>query len=355
MLKRRILVSGAMALVLCIVGFAGASGGAQGTLARTNPNAGPHKKPTRTPVPTATRTAVPSPTATGTAPAPTPTSTSTSIKTVFVIVEENKNWSSILGSSSAPYINNTLLPQASYATQYYNPPNLHPSEPNYLWLEAGTNCFSDTGCITDDNPPSSHATSSTAHLVTLLNNAGISWKAYQEGITDGTCPVTSSGEYAVKHDPFMFFKDVTSTTAYCTSHVRSYGDLAGDLANNAVGRYNFITPNLCDDGHDSCSPTNNPVKQTDNWLSTAIPTIMQSQAYKDGGAIFITWDEAASGDGPIGMIVLSPLAKGGGYNNAVHYTHSSTLRTMEEIFHVSPYLGDAANATDLSDLFSTFP
>jgi phospholipase C len=274
---------------------------------------------------------------------------------VFLIVEENHNWSSIYGSSSAPYINNTLLPQASYATQYYNPPGLHPSEPNYLWLEAGTNCFSDTGCITDDNPPSSHATASTAHLVTLLNNAGISWRSYQENITDGTCPLTDSYPYATKHNPFVFFTDVTSSTAYCTSHERSYADLGTDLANNTVARYNFITPNLCDDGHDSCSPTKDPVKQTDNWLSTEVPKIMQSQAYQNGGAIFITWDEGESGDGPIGMIVLSPSARGNGYHNAIHYTHSSTLRTMEEIFHVSPMLGDAANATDLSDLFTTFP
>ncbi len=326
-------------------------------MARSNPGANPHKKVTRTPIPSPTRTAVPSPSPTRTLPTATPTGTSTSssIKTVFLIVEENHNWSSVFGSSSAPYINNTLLPQASYATQYYNPPNLHPSEPNYLWLEAGTNCFSDTGCITDDNPPSSHATNSTAHLVTLLDKAGVSWKAYQENITDGSCPVASSGLYAVKHNPFMFFTNVTSNSTYCTSHERSYSDLSGDLANNAVARYNFITPNLCDDGHNTCSPENDQVKQTDDWLSTAIPTIMQSQAYKNGGAIFITWDEGEGGDGPIGMIVLSPLARGHGYHNAIHYTHSSTLRTMEEIFHVSPYLADAANATDLSDLFSTFP
>jgi hypothetical protein len=55
------------------------------------------------------------------------------------------------------------------------------------------------------------------------------------------------------------------------------------------------------------------------------------------------------------MIVLSPKAKGGGYKNTIHYDHSSTLRTIEEIFHVTPLLGGAANATDLSDLFASFP
>jgi uncharacterized protein (TIGR03437 family) len=74
------------------------------------------------------------------------------------------------------------------------------------------------------------------------------------------------------------------------------------------------------------------------------------RAYQDGGVLFITWDEAVSGDGPIGMIVLSPFAKTN-YFNSVYYTHSSTLKTVEEIFGVTPLLGDASNAADLSDLF----
>jgi hypothetical protein len=83
---------------------------------------------------------------------------------------------------------------------------------------------------------------------------------------------------------------------------------------------------------------------------------VNSQAYKNGGALFITWDKGANGsDGPIGLIVLSPAAKGHGYSNTLHYTHSSTLRTLEEIVGVSPYLGDAAKATDLRDRFTTLP
>ena len=107
--------------------------------------------------------------------------------------------------------------------------------------------------------------------------------------------------------------------------------------------------------HDSCKPTRNPIKQGDTWLSQNIPAILNSAAYKAGGAIFITWDEAATGDGPVGMIVLSPFAKGSGYSNTIHYTHGSTLRTFEEIFGVTPLLGDAANQTDLKDLFTVFP
>ena len=250
-------------------------------------------------------------------------------------------------------INNVLLPMASYCGQYYNPPGLHPSEPNYLWLEAGTGFG-----ITNDNDPSMNHQSSTHHLVTLLRNAGISWKTYQEDISGTYVPLTATNAYAPRHNPFVYFDDVTGTnnpnSAYGIAHIRPYGELAADLTNNAVARYNFITPNLCNDMHDSCAPLYNRLRQCDNWLAAQVPQILNSTAYRSGGALFILWDEAIIGDGPIGMIVLSPLARGGGYFNNIHYTHSSTLRTFQEVFGVTPLLGDAANATDLSDLFSRF-
>ncbi len=267
-----------------------------------------------------------------------------SSSTVFIILMENHNWSSIKGSANAPYINNSLLPIASYAEQYYNPPATHPSLPNYLWLEAGTGFG-----ITNDNPPSSNQQTTTNHFVTSLRNNATSWKTYQENITGTTCPTTDSYPYYVKHNPFAYFTDVTSSG--CITVMRPFTELATDLMNQTTSRYNFITPNICNDMHDSCAPTNNSVKQGDNWLAQNVPTILQSAAYQNNGLLIITWDEAASGDGPIGMIVLSPLARGGGYHNSVHYTHSSTLRTFQKIFGVTPFLGGAATATDLSDLF----
>jgi len=115
-----------------------------------------------------------------------------------------------------------------------------------------------------------------------------------------------------------------------------------------------ITPHLCHDMHNTCAPLNDPVLQGDTWLSTEVPKILASQAYRNNGVLFITWDEGDSGDGPIGMIVLSPKGKGGGYSNTIAYDHSSTLRTVQEIFGVTP-LGRAATATDLRDLFVSFP
>jgi len=275
---------------------------------------------------------------------------------VFLILMENTDWSSISGSASAPYINRKLLPIASHAEQYYNPPNMHPSLPNYLWLEAGTN-FN----ILNDNAPSQNHQSTTSHLVTMLEAAGISWKTYQEdegsGGFDGTyCPTGFDGNYYdVNHNPFVYFTDISNNSTRCHDHVRPYSEFATDLVNNRVPRYNFIVPDLCHDMHEniSCSQSNR-IRFGDTWLSTEVPKILASQAYLNNGVLFITWDEGASGDGPIGMIVLSPKAKRG-YSNTIAYDHSSTLRTLQEIFNVAPMLRGAANANDLRDLFVSFP
>ena len=277
-------------------------------------------------------------------------------QTVFLIVMENSNWSQIKGNKDAPYINTVLLPIAAYASQYYNPPQLHPSEPNYIWLEAGTNF----GITNDDSPAINHQ-SSTRHLVTLLYQKGIPWKSYQEDISGTVCPLTARGLYAPKHNPMVFFDDVTDTnnphSTYCIEHIRPFSELATDLKHNAVAGYNFITPNLCHDMHGNwrCFFSNR-IRNGDNWLAKNVPLILNSPAYTAGGILFITWDEGSEGsDGPIGLIVLSPRVKGGGYTNTIHYTHSSLLRTIQEIYGVTPLLGDAAQATSLSDLFVTFP
>ncbi len=276
------------------------------------------------------------------------------VKNVFVIVMENHAWSSIVGNPSAPYINNTLLPIASHARAYYTPPGLRPSLPNYLWMEAGTNFG-----ISDDNNPSINAQSTTSHLVTQLAAAGVTWKSYQEDISGADCPLIPINAYAPRHNPVVYFTDVTNnndvSSAYCIAHVRPFSELVTDLGNNTVPNYVFISPNLCNDGHNPCAPLNDPIAQTDIWLQTNLPMLLNSQAYKNAGAIFITWDEAEgnAGDGPLGMIVLSPFAKGNGYSNTVHYTHGSLLRTVQEIFGVSPLLGDAANQSSLSDLFQS--
>lgn len=277
-------------------------------------------------------------------------------QTVFLIFMESIPWSQIKGSSSAPYMNTVLLPQASYCSQYYNLHNNSGfnSEPTYLWVEAGTNFG-----ITDDNLPSVNHQSTTNHLVTLLKNLGISWKAYEEDISGTYVPLTNTNSYVPRHNPFVFFDDVTGTNnpnyAYGIAHIRPYGELQGDLNSNTVARYNFITPNLCDDMHTSCSPLNNQVSQGDTWLSTEIPKIMASAAYSNNGVIFITWDDGSANGVPIGLIAVSPMAKGGGYNSTVAYSHSCLLRTIQEMLQATPLIRDAANVTNLSELFNSAP
>jgi hypothetical protein len=273
----------------------------------------------------------------------------TNVQTVFVIVMENQNWARIFGDTNCPYINNTLLHLASRAERYFTPTNLHPSEPNYIWLEAGTNFG-----IRDDGLPAINHISSTNHLVTLLENAGITWKTYQESYIGGTDPLTNNYPYVARHNPFVFFDDIATNQARLTNHFRPYSELSPDLQANNVARYNFITPNITNDMHDAASVLSSPRRQGDDWLAREAPKILASAAYTNNGALFILWDEGDNNisDGPIGLLLLSPLAKFRGYANHVHYTHSSLLRTLQEIFGVGPLLGDAAQATDLEDLFA---
>jgi hypothetical protein len=275
------------------------------------------------------------------------------IKTVFVIIMENHNWTgdgnlSIFQNPAAPYINNVLLPASSYASNYNNPPGMHPSLPNYLWLEAGSNFG-----VLNDNGPDVNSQSTSQHLVALLEAANISWNSYEERATQGVCPMNADW-----HDAFGFFDDINQgldpNSAQCAAHVHPYSQFLTDLAANQQAQYNFIIPNLCDQMHKSCQG-GNPIAQGDTWLSQNVPAILGSQAYRSGGALFLLFDEAHKGDGPIPLIVLSPFAKGHGYTNSIHYNHGSTLRTVEEIFGVTPLLGDAANESDLSDLFTVFP
>ena len=362
------------------------------------------------------------------------------IKTVFVIAMENHNWTQpanqftgniqqIYQNPNAPFINSLvngtafalvdgsvvrISDQVSYATAYHNVlatpsgnnPHIHPSEPNYLWAEGGTNF----GVLNDNDPYTGGTNQNTsAHLSALLARAGKTWKSYQEDIdlasSNGqltntplpedqwTVPLTSfsgvfgSGlnafngsnqyNYAAKHNPQVFFSDTNggndSTPANPLS--KQYAPLQQfftDLANNTVADYNWITPNQYNDMHTTLAAgykglTGDPAKirQGDDFLNQVIPVIMASDAYKNHGAIIIWFDESESdgvaGDNAddfnhtVGEIVISSRAhqnvNGIPYASPLNYTHSSDLLTMQEIFHAGPVVGDAVNATDLSDLF----
>jgi hypothetical protein len=366
------------------------------------------------------------------------------IKTVFVIAMENHNWTQpanqftggiqqIFQNPNAPFINSLvngtafavingrvvrISDQVAYASNYHSVlatpngtnPHIHPSEPNYLWAEAGANF----GVLNDNDPfrvPGGTNQDTTQHLVTYLTQAGKTWRSYQEDTdltTVGgqltnvplprdqwTVPLKSiSGtfapgsfnqfngsnqfNYAAKHNPQVFFTDSNGGNDATPANplAQQYAPLQQlftDLANDAVADYNFISPNQFNDMHTTLAAgykglTGDPAKilQGDDFLRQIIPVIMASRAYKEHGAIIIWWDESeqdgVAGDNPddfnhtIGEIVISSRAhknvNGVPYASPLNFTHSSDLRTMQEIFRTGgPFLGDAANAIDLSDLF----
>jgi hypothetical protein len=367
------------------------------------------------------------------------------IKHVFVIALENHNWTQpvtvtggiqqVYQNPNAPFINSLvngtavayingrqvdISKQVAYATAYHNVlateggdnPHIHPSEPNYLWAEAGTNF----GIFNDADPYPSNVQNTTQHLSGLLQRTGKTWKSYQEDIdlatsngsfinlplpeSQWTVPLVSQGgkfssgsylneyndtdqyNYAAKHNPMVLFTDTNGGDDLTTSnplrfHYAPLQQLAFDLATNNVADYNWITPDQYNEMHsglsagfDGLTGDAAQIRAGDNAVGRLVPMIMASKAYQQGGAIILWWDEAEGdepGDNPddfthtIGEIVISSLAHenedGLPYASSVDYTHSSDLRTMQEIFHVkarggsSPYLGDAANANDLSDMF----
>ena len=379
---------------------------------------------------------------------------------VFYIYMENHNWTQpngnvtapgatsgnlstiqqVYGNAAAPYINSLVTPgnpnaaQSSYASQYFNvlanpagSVSIHPSEPNYIWQEGGTNF----GVLNDNQPYGSGGTNqnTTQHLTGLLQLNGVTWKSYQEDIdlatsggtvnhpsgtnaqsgtvaaqslwtvplnnfsgtsTNYTNPYNQSHQYdfGVKHDGSLFFTDTNGGNDITTANAlrlqyAPLQQLATDLTNNTVARYNIITPDQFNDMHTALTGGYTSVingqhytgdsaniRQGDDFLAQVVPLIMASQAYQNNGAIVIWNDETESqGGGDTGTnnlshtimeIVLSPLAKGNAYNSTLSYTHSSDVETLQQLFGVGPdqgisYLGqttsDTAGNRTLSDLF----
>ncbi|MCU1474569.1 PKD domain-containing protein [Amnibacterium sp.] len=271
---------------------------------------------------------------------------------VFVVMMENTDWSAVKGNPDFPYVNGTLLPNYASADDYNT--GLHPSLPNYVELEAG-----DTLGLTDGSYlPTDHSVATTAHLTTQLSGAGFDWRYYAENLPGGgaTCNVSDPGTpYSEDHNPFAYFTDVQSDPAYCIRHERPYSEFAGDLANGTVPDYSFIVPNDWHQGEKLAAGSSCMGCQADDFLKTEIPKIQASAAYRANGIILVLWDESGNRSANTsGLIAVSDLAKKG-YASSVPYDHGSTLRTIQEIYGLTPLLGDAATSTDLSDLFTTSP
>lgn len=278
------------------------------------------------------------------------------IRHVVVIAMENTDAEKIYGNQhDAPFINTKLLPKYARA-QNFEDELAHdvPSEPHYVWMEAGTGTFPDHEFTSDAPPSAMNSTGSRDHLATQIDHAkGISWMTYQEGqnATTGACPIVRSGSYRPRHNPFIFFQDIAGNpprkdNAACAAHSKPYASFAADLAANSVASYVFITPNLCHDMHDTCGAKSR-IMAGDNWLKAELPRIID-WANNQHGVIFITWDEGGSTN-KIPFLAIGPGVKPN-YASSVRFDHGSMVKSVEQIFRL-PILSAVASENSLSDMF----
>ncbi len=260
---------------------------------------------------------------------------------VAIVVLENRGFGEVLGDPNAPFIAH-LASTYALATNSYAVS--HPSLPNYLALIAGS-----TFGIRTDKPD--HLVSEV-NLVDQLEQAGLTWTAYVEGLPSVGSDVTHDGRYAKKHNPFMFFDDIAGSPAR-RSHVVPLDGLDSDISKGSLPDFIWISPDLCHDGHD-CA-----LSSADDFLARELPPLMG--ALGPGGVLVITWDEAkgdsstccglsGSGGGHIATIVAGPGAAKG-VRSERPYNHYSVLRTIETLFGLEPLRG-AADARAMSDLLA---
>ena len=296
-----------------------------------------HKSAKATPTATTAPTLAPTDTALPPANATTPL-TSSSIKHVFIIVMENKGYPQVWNSKSTPYI--TSLGKAYVRSTNFHAIT-HPSLPNYLDLYAGSNYG-----ITTDCPPSSTCHTNARNLADNLSSSGLTWRGYMESMPS-PCYLATSGYYAPKHNPFVYFDDIRKNATRCKDHVVPLSALAADLSSAATTpNFAFITPNECDDMH-SC-----PISTGDTWLQKRVPSILSSAAcVEEKCLVVITWDED---NGNYGNHVLTIFAgsgaKTGGVVSTQPYNLYSILRTVEGIFGLPTLTTHDATASPMTDM-----
>jgi phosphatidylinositol-3-phosphatase len=270
---------------------------------------------------------------------------------------ENEPASAIYGNKNAPYLNG-LLAKYARASAFADPlPDGIPSEPHYVWMEAGTNAFSDVTFTGDSDPSAGNSTKNTAHLTTQMMAASppISWMGVMEGLNSstGACPTSSSGLYGAKHDPFVFFQDIagsppSKSNALCGAHHAAFTS-GQALVQGTPAQYTFISPNVCNDMHgDSACPSGDPIALGDTWLAANLPPLID-YVNAHSGVIFVVWDEPEGGSNLIPFFAIGPRVKPG-YTSTVAFTHSSLVKTVEKIFGL-PILPTVASANDFADLF----
>jgi phosphatidylinositol-3-phosphatase len=242
---------------------------------------------------------------------------------VVVIIMENRDYDLVIGSSDAPYINGTLVPQAALMTNSHAIG--HPSQPNYLAFFSGS-----TQGVDSDNCP---YTFSTGNAGEELLSSGKTFAGYSESMPYGGYTGCSAGEYARKHNPWVDFSNVPASS---------------NLVYNGFPKkppaLTIIVPNLCNDMHDCSTQTG------DAWLEKHVPAIL-TYNQKHHGLFILTWDEASpdkSGTNQIATLLIGPMVTPGSYNQDV--THYSVLRTIEKVLAV-PCTANACTAAEIKQIW----
>ena len=285
------------------------------------------------------------------------------IKHVFVITMENEAAAAIYGSASAPYINGSSCRRSARANAFADPlPDAIPSEPHYVWMEAGTNQFSDATFTTDADPSASNSTASTAHLATQMDAASppVSWLSYQEGLNASTGALPGafvgllrrqarSRTCSSRTSPAARRRRRARPAPRTTARTRAAGARAG----SASGEPSRSTTSSRPTSATTCTattgcPGSDDIRSGDDWLAAALPPLID-YANANDGVIFIVWDEPVGGSTLIPFVAIGPQVKPG-YASSVRFTHSSLTKTVEEIFGL-PILPTVASANDFSDLF----
>jgi acid phosphatase len=278
---------------------------------------------------------------------PPPNSKVPHIGHVFLLVEENQDYSSVIGSAAMPYLN-SLATKYGLATQYFA--DAHPSIPNYFMLTTGQPVTSDdsyTAPVNDDN------------LARELIAAGKTWKSYAQSLPSVGYTGGDTYPYIERHNPLSYFSDVRNSSAQVQNLV-PFTQLATDLSNGQLPNFGFIVPDAEHDAHDCPDGTQNcandvKLSAADTWLQANIAPLIANAAFQQDGLLVIVFDEGAQSDithggGQVPMILISPKAKAA-YQSNNFYEHASTLRLLVEATGAAGLPGASAAASDMGNFF----
>jgi Phosphoesterase family len=282
------------------------------------------------------------------APAPLtpPTATVPAYDHVFVVMMENQDYANIIGNTrQAPYLN-SLLPQSTNFGAMYA--EVHPSDPNYLALSAGSTFH----VMGDPIETNLDYTIDARNIGDLVQDAGKTWKAYYQS-AHGPCDKTVHDPYYNDDLPFLYFKDIRDDAARCESHLVPLPQMATDLQSTTT------TPNFVWWGADDCSDMEGcGIRAGDTFLKETIGDILASKAWTtQRSLLLVTFDEDRyDKERPAQLIPTIALASTGvkqGYLSKVRYDHYNMLRTIEGTLGLGTLTANDLYAEPMTDIFNS--